>query len=70
MPKLKQFQALGDATMWFVIGLDAGGTLWYGRRMEETPTRVTIARTPITEGGGLPTDAPRPPFGPRSMRGH
>jgi hypothetical protein len=29
MPKLKQFQAIGDAAGWFVIGLDTGGTLWY-----------------------------------------
>lgn len=70
MPKLKQFQAIGDASGWFVIGLDTGGTLWYGTPSVQTPHQVAFAWTPITESGGAPTGAPRPSFGPRSMRGH
>jgi hypothetical protein len=70
MPKIKQFQAIGDAQTWFVIGLDAGGALWYGRRIAETTHRVTMRWIPIAENGGDETDAPRAPSGPRSMRGH
>lgn len=70
MPKLKQFQAIGDAQAWFVIGLDPGGALWYGRRIAETTHRVTMHWLPIVENGGDQPDAPRPPVGLQSARGH
>ena len=71
MPKLKQFQVIGDAAGWFMIGLDTGGALWYGTPTVQTPHQVAIAWTPITESGGAPTGAPKLPYGPlRPMRGH
>jgi hypothetical protein len=70
MPKLKRFQAIGDAQAWFVIGLDTGGALWYGRRIAETTHRVTMRWLPIVENGGDQPDAPRPPVGLQSARGH
>jgi hypothetical protein len=70
MPKLKQFQAIGDAAGWFVIGLDTGGALWYGTPTVHTPHQVAIAWTRVTEGGDAPTGAPRPSSLPRSPRGH
>jgi hypothetical protein len=69
MPKLRQFQAIGDPHTWFVIGLDAGGALWYGRRIEETTNRVTMRWIPIVENGGDQPDAPGLPFEP-IRRGH
>jgi hypothetical protein len=39
MPQLKQFQALGDAAGWCVIGLDMEGALWYGMSSVEPPTQ-------------------------------
>jgi hypothetical protein len=71
MPKLRQFQAIGDARTWCVLGLDAGGALWLGRRIAETPHRVTMHSLPIVDNGGDKTGAPKLPFGPiRSPRGH